>query len=254
MKNAHVRFGRLEFTRRLRDTTTQVSLVMDRFIGEVGERGGTGRGHLMSVVGGDQDVGAIWAGVVDNDVFTVSGPALEPMTLAFGEGAQCFRGTLSVGSRKRPFRHLVVLSAEMAGKIPENAKVIRTIMCDSDAGFVLYRLAARLGLPVVPEWAGWFRTELERRKAVAPLIGIGCAPLAVKASKKALLKWIGRAVKRGEVRFPEQNGPVIWSVPNNFLRLRPADEAESDSGLEEVEMAEAPGGGPVQGVRWEERG
>jgi hypothetical protein len=254
MKNSHVRFGRLEFTRRLRDTTTQVRLVMDRFIGETGERGGTGRGHLMSVVGGDQDVGAIWAGVVENDFFAVSGPGLEPMTIAFGEGAQCFRGTLTVGSRKRPFRHLIVASAEMAGKIPENAKVIRTIMCDSDAGFVLYRLAARLGLPVVPEWAGWFRTELERRKAVAPLIGIGCAPVAVKASKKALLKWIGRAVKRGELRFPEQNGPVVWSVPNNFLGLRPAHEGEEDFGPEEVEMAEDTGMGPVQGVHWEERG
>jgi hypothetical protein len=91
---------------------------------------------------------------------------------------------------------------------------------------VLYRVAARMGLPVVPEWAAWFRDELERRKAVAPLIGVGCTPLAVTASKKALLKWIGRAVKRGEIRFPEHNGPIFWSVPNNFLHREHEESAE----------------------------
>jgi hypothetical protein len=84
-----------------------------------------------------------------------------------------------------------------------------------------------MGLPVVPEWAEWFRHELERRKAVMPLIGVGCAPLAVTASKKALLKWIGRGVKRGEIHFPEQNGPIVWSVPNNFLHGAHEESAEA---------------------------
>ena len=150
------------------------------------------------------------------------------MTVTFGEGAQCFRGTLSVEGRKRPVRHLVVVSAEIAGKVPEHAKIIRTILCDSHAAFVVRRLAEQMGLPVVPEWAGWLLGELERRNAVEPLIGVGCAPLAVKASKKALLKWIGRAVKQGKLRFPAQNGPISWSVANNFLL--PAKE-ESDEAL-----------------------
>src|SRR5690242_7178376 len=205
MKNAHVRFGRLEFTRQMRDTTTEVHLAMDRFIGEADENGRTGRAHLASVLGGDQDVGAVWAGVVENGFFTVSGPDLQPMKVTFGEGAQCFRGTLSAARRKRPVRHLVVVSAEIAGKIPEDAKIVRAILCDSDATFVVRRLAGQMGLPVVPEWAGWLLEELERRQAVTSLIGVGCRPLAVRASKKALLKWIGRAVKRGEIRFPEQN-------------------------------------------------
>src|SRR5690348_3086483 len=63
MKNAHARFGRLEFTRQMRDTTTEVRLAMDRFIGEADEKGRAGRAHLASVLGGDQDVGAVWAGV-----------------------------------------------------------------------------------------------------------------------------------------------------------------------------------------------
>ena len=227
MKNAHTRFGRLEFTRQLRDTTTEVRLPMDRFIGEAGDKGMAAQAHVASVVGGDQDVGAVCAGVLENDFFTVSGPGLEPITVTFGEGAQCFRGTLTVGARKRPVRHLVIVSAEMAGKVPEGAKAIRTILCDRDAGFVLYRVAGRMGLPVVPEWAEWFRDEVERRKAVTPLIAVGCMPLAVTATKKALLKWIGRAVKRGEIRFPEQNGPIVWSVPNNFLHRAHEESAEA---------------------------
>ena len=227
MKNAHVRLGRLEFTRQLRDTTTEIRLPMDRFIGEVGNKGRAAQAHLASVVGGDQDVGAVWAGVVENDFFTVSGPNLEPITVTFGEGAQCFRGTLTVGARKHRVRHLVIVSAEMAGKVPQGAKAIRTILCDSDVGFVLYRVAGRMGLPVVPEWAEWFRDELVRRKAVTPLISVGCTPLALTASKKALLKWIGRAVKRREIHFPEQNGPIAWSVANNFLHK--AHEASAEA-------------------------
>jgi hypothetical protein len=235
MKNAHQRFGQLEFTRQMRDTATEVRLWMDRFIGEEGNRGAVSRAHLVSVVGGDQDVGAVWAGVVENDVFTVSGPELDPMPVSFGEGAQCFRGTLKVDSRKRPVRHLVVVSREMTGKAPEDAKTIRTILCDSNAGFVLYRMAERMGLPVVPEWAEWFRQELERRKTVAPLTGVGSKPLVVTARKKALLKWIGRAVKRGEIAFPEQNGPIVWSIPSNFLRTAPEESGETLAS--EAEMA-----------------
>lgn len=251
MKNAHARFGRLEFIRQTRDTTTEVRLVMDRFIGEEGGKGGAGRAHLVSVVGGDQDIGAVWAGIVENDIFTVSGPDLEPMSVSFGEGAQCFRGSLNVGSRKRPVRHLVAISVEMAGKAEEGATSIRTILCDRDAGFVLYRVARRLGLPAAPEWAGWFLKELERRKAVAPLIGVGCTPLAVTASKKTLVKWIGRAVRRDEIRFPEQNGPIIWSVPNNFLR--PPDEEGGDALAQDVEAVdESVPRRPLRRFHWEE--
>jgi hypothetical protein len=130
---------------------------------------------------------------------------------------------------------MVMVSQEMTGKAPEEAKTIRTILCDSDAGFVLYRMAERMGLPVAPEWAEWFRQELERHKTVAPLIGVGSKPLVVTARKKALLKWIGRAVKRGELAFPEQNGPIVWSTPSNFLR--PALEESGETLASEAEWS-----------------
>jgi hypothetical protein len=42
----------------------------------------------------------------------------------------------------------------------------RTILCDNDPMFTLYRIAQRFGLPVVPEWAGWFNEELRRHGAI----------------------------------------------------------------------------------------
>ena len=58
MKNAHERFGVLEYTKRMKDTTTRIRLRLDRFIGEV-ESEGNSKAHLISVLGGDSDVGAI---------------------------------------------------------------------------------------------------------------------------------------------------------------------------------------------------
>ena len=47
MKNAHERFGVLEYTKRMKDTTTRIRLRLDRFIGEV-EEGGNGKAYLIS--------------------------------------------------------------------------------------------------------------------------------------------------------------------------------------------------------------
>ena len=112
MKNAHERFGGLEYTKRMKDTTTHIRLRLDRFIGEIeGER--NSRAHLISVLGGDSDIGAIGAAIHEQSLFTVRGPGIEPVTTTLGEGAQCFRSTISIAGRK-PIRHLVAISAEMA--------------------------------------------------------------------------------------------------------------------------------------------
>lgn len=218
MKNAHERFATLEFTRRMKDTTTEIRLRLDRLIGEVEERGDSAL-HLISVVGGDSDVGAIWAAVKEQSFFTIRGPEIEPLTASLGEGAQCFRGTLNIAGRK-PFRHLVAISAELAktrpGADPEGK---RTVLCDDEPTFVLYRLAQRFGLPVVPEWAAWFREELGRRGAIKPLVGQGCSPVLVTGTKKMFLKWIGSALRQKRIRFPEANGPVHWSVSHDFFRF-----------------------------------
>jgi hypothetical protein len=116
MKNAHERFGVLEYTKRMKDTTTRIRLRLDRFIGEV-EEGKNGEAHLISVLGGDSDVGAIWAAVIEQNLFTVEAPGIEPVTASLGEDPQCFRGTITIAGRK-PIRHLVAISAELAKTRP----------------------------------------------------------------------------------------------------------------------------------------
>ena len=208
MRNAHERFGVLEYTKRMKDTTTRIRLRLDRFIGEV-ENDKNGKAHLISVLGGDSDVGAIWAAVVEQNHFTVQAPGIEPLTTTLGEGAQCFRGTLSIAGR-RPIRHLVAISAELAKTRPgADPQGRRTILCDNDPTFVLYRVAQRFGLPVVPEWAGWFNEEITRHLVINPLVGLGCSPVLVRGTKKLFLKWIGRALRQKTDSVPRKQ----WAGP-----------------------------------------
>lgn len=220
MKNAHERFGVLEYSKRMKDTTTRVRVRLDRFIGEA-EGGRDAKAHLISVLGGDSDIGAIWAAVVEQNAFTVEAPDTEPLIVSLGEDAQCFRGTISVAGRKL-IRHLVAISAELAKTRPGvDPGGRRTILCDSDPTFVLYRISQRFGLPVVPEWAEWFTGELDRRGAIKPLVGLGCLPVLVSGTKKSFLKWLQWGLRHRRISVPQINGPVIWKWDNTFFEIVP---------------------------------
>jgi hypothetical protein len=212
VKNANERLGWIEFTRALKDTTARVRLRLDRCIAEADDRG-NGKLHLISALGGESDVGAAWAAVQESTVFSIEGPGFEPVSLSLGEDAECFRGSLNVAGRRRAVRHLVAISAEMAAtRLGGGVVSGRTILSGDDVVFVLYRIAERFGLPVVPEWAGWFMRELRRRRAIAPLLGVGCKPVMITGTKEKFLDWISQGIKRGLIRFPEKNGPIQWPV------------------------------------------
>src|SRR5579863_7670623 len=98
MRNAHERFGILEFTKRMKETTTQIRLRLDRFVAEVEKE--RSRLHVLSILGGDSDVGTIWAAVNERSLFTFQGPGIAPVTASLGEDAQCFRGTISIAGRR----------------------------------------------------------------------------------------------------------------------------------------------------------
>ncbi len=218
MKNAHERLGWLEFTRAMKDTTVRVRLRLDRCIAEVAENGRDGRFHLLSVVGGESDVSAAWAAVHQNQVFKVEGPDFEALELSLGEKAECFRGSFSLPGRRRPVRHLVAVSAELAvTRLGAAIETNRTVLSDNEPVFVLYRLSERFGLPVVPEWADWFMTEMKRRRAIRPLAGLGCSPVLITGTKARFLGWISRGLRRGEITFPSVNGPIQWPPMAGFL-------------------------------------
>ena len=222
MKNAHERFGVLEYTKRMKDTTTRIRVRLDRFIGEI-EHDQNGKAHLISVLGGDSDVGAIWAAVIEQNLFTVEAPGIDSITVSLGEGAQCFRGTINIAGR-RPVRHLVAISTELAKTRPgADPQGRRTILCDNDPTFVLYRIAQRYGLPVVPEWATWFIQKLTRHRMIQAIVGLGCSPVLVRGSTKVFLKWMGRGLRQKRITFPESNGPVCWSLASSFFQVAEND-------------------------------
>ncbi len=109
MKNAHERFGKLVYRRRTEKTATNLRVFLDAFVGE--ERG---KAHLVSVVGGDVEIGALAAAFANGDSFTVVDPYGEESIVSLGEKPLCFRGSIVVPGRKRPLRHLVSCSQELA--------------------------------------------------------------------------------------------------------------------------------------------
>jgi hypothetical protein len=185
MQNAHERFGTLEFIKRMKETTTRVRVHIDRAVLEpVKNEQGQARAHLISMVGGDSEIGALWAAVIEGALFQIQLPGRASIAASIGLEAQCFRGSVMVSGRKRPARHLVAVSAELARTKPgADRESGRTVLCDDDPVFVLYRMACRYGLPVVPEWAPWFIRELNQRKAIRPLTGLGCSPVLVAGNK-----------------------------------------------------------------------
>jgi hypothetical protein len=225
MKNAHERFGVLEYTKRMKDTTTRIRLRLDRFIGEVDNEGKC-KAHLISVLGGDSDVGAIWVAVIEQNFFTVEAPGFDLLTASLGEDAQCFRGTITIAGRKL-IRHLVAISAELAKTRPgADRQDRRTVLCDNGPTFVLYRIAQRFGLPVVPEWAGWFNEEFNHCGAIKPLIGPGCSPVLISGTKKLFLKWIRRALRQKRIEVLDRNGSVCWNLDHSFFQIGQNDLGE----------------------------
>src|SRR6266849_10239590 len=229
MQNAHERFGTLDFTKRTKDTTTRVRVHVDRAVLEPGkDERRQASAHLISMIGGDSEIGALWAAITEGAVFQIQLPGRASIPASFGLEAQCFRGSVMVPGRKRPARHLVAMSAELAKTKPgADREGARTILCDDDPAFVLYRVASRYGVPVVPEWAPWFIRELNQRKAIRPLTGLGCSPVLVSGNKPTFLKWIGKALRESSIRIPKENGSITWKLPGNFLERSIVPAAES---------------------------
>src|SRR5579884_931455 len=90
MKNAYQRFGRLVYVRRTEKASTNIRLHLDAFIGE--ERG---KAHLVSVIGGDVEIGAVAAAFSNRDLFTVIDPTLAENVVSLGERPLLFRGSIA---------------------------------------------------------------------------------------------------------------------------------------------------------------
>ena len=201
MKNAHERFGRLVYRRHTEKTATNLRVFLDAFVGE--ERG---KAHFVSVVGGDVEIGAIAAALVNGDSFTLVDPYGAESIVSLGEKPLCFRGSIMVPGRKRPLRHLVSCSQELADTTADG----RLLLVSDDHSFVWSSLVCHYGLPATPDWGPWVISQLQQQKRIQPLIGFGYAGAAVKAKRKELLALLHRGLGSRKLAFPTGNGAVEW--------------------------------------------
>jgi hypothetical protein len=167
--------------------------------------------HLVSVFGGDQDVGAVIAAAHEALRFRVSIGASE-LIGTLGEKPVIYRASLQIPERKHPVRHAVLVSKTFfETTLGANSEARRTVLYDDTSEFVLHRLAVRFGLPVLPHWAEWFGLELRRRGMVEELIGLNCNPIAVKGTKLRLLRILSQGLRRKDIAIPQEVPAVVGS-------------------------------------------
>jgi len=212
MKDAHLRFGWLTYVKVTEKITTNVKLRLDRFIGELlPDPPRQAKAHLISVIGGDTQIAAISAAISLGDRFMIEGPGVPPVRVSLERNAQVYKGAIQVSGRKRPLRHLIGLSEELASGAT-TATLGKALLPSSRHEFVWSAIAHLQGIPGMPEWANWFAEELKTHHAIAPALGIGCNPTVIKATKEQLLEWLSWGVESEALRLPQEIGPVAWPV------------------------------------------
>jgi len=199
MKNAHERFGELVYIRRSEKTRTHIRVHLSAWIGE------ESKAHLVSVVAGDTEIGALSVAFASHDPFTIIDPDGNERIVSLGESPTCFRGAVKIPGRRRPLKHLVGLSQEMTGESQDRLLLIR-----NESAFVWSSLALHFGIPALPAWAEWFLSELNSRKKLQPLTGFGYTAVAVKANRQELLTMVEKGLRKKQLAFPSDNGSVHW--------------------------------------------
>ena len=161
------------------------------------------------MIGGDTQIAAVSGAISLGDRFMVEGPGVQPIRVSLERNAQCFKGSVQLAGRKKPLRHLIAFSAELASS---NVSVGsgRTLLASSENRFIWAALAHIHGIPGMPEWADWFAGELETHQAIIRTLGIGCAPVLVKGEKAQFLSWLSWGVESEAIRFPVGTGAIHW--------------------------------------------
>lgn len=211
MENAHLRMGLLEYERYTEKIATRIRVRVSHYIGEDEEA------HLLSVFGNDSDVGAVTAAVYEKARFRLTFPGTEAQEISLGEGAICYRGSVSIPGKKQTVRHMVALSEELRGL----KSLSRTFVLRPEPTEMWMALMHRFGLPGLPEWSVAMSRVLQENGRITPVDGIGCAAAVINATCEELLDWMEVGVRRGEFTFPGSNGPVRWSSGALEGALRP---------------------------------
>jgi hypothetical protein len=200
MQNAHLRLGQLDYLRSTANIQTRIRLQVDRYMGQESEA------HLLSVYGGDGEIGAISAAIHEKHPFTLNFPDGGSKTVSLGADASCYRGSITVSGRKQPLRHLVAVSQALHA----NGGAEKTYVLNYERTLAWSTLVSFLGLPADPRWGAAIMDNLEREEKVQEIEGIGCQPVVIHATRESLLEAVSSGLGRQDLCFPETNGPVFW--------------------------------------------
>jgi hypothetical protein len=215
MENAHLRMGLLEFERNTEKIATRIRVRVSHYIGEDNDA------HLLSVFGNDSDVGAVTAAIYEKARFRLTFPSGEMQEISLGEGAICYRGSVSIPGRKQAIRHVIGLSEELRGL----KSLSRTFVLRPEPNEVWTALVHRFGLPGLPQWAEAMIRTLQENRCIEPVDSIGCSAAVFNATCEELLDWMEVGVGRGELTFPGSNGPIRWFNGTLVKALRPESES-----------------------------
>jgi hypothetical protein len=203
MQNAHLRLGRLQYTRNTEKINTQISVHVDHYIGN-GEQA-----HLLSLFGGDAEVGAIRAAIYEKHTLTLTFPNGATKHVGLGPDAACYNGSLSLQGAKRTLRHLVAVSASLAANGTAGQTFIMNLNQETKE-LTWSTVVSLLGLPADPRWGNVVLGEMRKDKLLRRLDGIGCDPAIILGTGQDVMDRIGEALQAGLLALPEKNGPILW--------------------------------------------
>ncbi len=194
MQNAHLRMGRLEYRRNSGSTNTRISVHVDRYVGEGDDA------HLISLFGGDAEVGAITAAIYEKHTFTVTFLDGGQKVVGFGPDAICYRGSINLQGRKQALRHLIAVSTSLHANGSAGRTFILHLGPDTRE-LAWATLVSFLGLPADPRWSGPILEAMWAEKKIQRLDGIGCTPAAIHGTRDELLAGLGGHDLWGCCRF-----------------------------------------------------
>jgi hypothetical protein len=204
LENAHLRLGQLEFRQNTGKISTTLHVHCDCYMGNEEDEG-----LLLSVFGGDNEIAAIAAAVAAGSAFSLRYPGEDGeigICVRMGENAANLRGTILIPGMKHPVRHLVVVSQTLR----QNGIDGHTYLLNYFPDVAWALMASVMGLPARPEWGSWVIDQLDLQQRISPLVGFGCNPYSVHATRDELLQLLADGVQKQHLAFPEKNGPVHW--------------------------------------------
>jgi hypothetical protein len=204
MQNAHLRLRRLQYKRNAEKTNTQISVHVDHYIGN-GEQG-----HLLSLFGGDAEVGAIRAAIYEKHTFTLTFPNGATKHVGLGLDPACYNGSLSLQGAKRTLRRLVAVSAPLSANGTAGQTFIMNLE-QTTKDLTWATVVTLLGLPADPRW-GKCRSERDAEGQADTTAGWNWLRSGSRhRNREDFMERMGQARSMNLLLFPEKNGPVVWS-------------------------------------------